>query len=1144
MRAGRLDKPVRDDFNPSTITKMARRVGYLCSNPDCGRHTVGPNPSGDGSVNIGVGAHITAAAPGGPRYDPSLTSAERRHESNGILLCQTCAKLIDSDEKHYTVKLLCDWKRTAEDRALAAVAHGPSGAVTVNVAIELDEADRQLIRGLGLPSADDIETVTVRVKQAAKADIEAFKGTRSWPRHPVALNLRTRTSSGPQFLSVEGVARVVEIAEELSLVAAPGTGKTTTLTQVADAILTSGSSIALFVPLAEWSALHDSVFESLLHRNAFQAFRIQHFMLLAAHGRLVLLLDGWNELDPTSRSGLIYELKALRRDYPLLGVVISTRRQASDVPISGPMIEVDALSEDQQLEIARALRGEDGEALLDHAWRTPGVRELISIPLYLNALLSYATSGAMPQTKEEVLRLFVDEHERAPEKAETLQRELLGCHRPILAALAVEATTAANTVIEIVRARAVITDVENELAAAGQISLRPQPSTVLDVLVNHNTLVRADSNGVSFQHQQFQEWHASLEVEKLMLAAAAGDAIAATRLCAGVLDMPAWEESILFACERMSRDGANGIAAVAATVLRSLSIDPILAAEMIYRAGDAVWQQVKSEVLAFAKRWHTPGKADRAVRFMITAARSEFASDIWPLITNPDTQVHLRALRAARRFRTNVLGSEAATLLAAIDEAVRKNVLGEIASHGGMDGIELATSVAKTDPSASVQFAVIQSLAFRRADRHAVEILKVALPEVWTMLAKAGYPMELGDKDAAARLRREREAYIANEADTLSKIGMLLLGDDNDAAHGQEIGALIASDQFPTRDGRASSTVERAFERYPKEVGSALTKRLEAGQELPFHTDKLLEGAVIVDDGSIAAMVLESATENRIADVAAAIVGPKTVGALIDKFLDLDHTLHAAGQPVAQSQRQEYIRILQRIGSTSVDSFLQAILNRGSTRDPGRIGRLADLIARHGKSVSSTPLHAEAELLDSLARMVTQWINDLLLSSGATRHQFAEIVRVIGRLPRPEFVDGLRRFLVEDLARRAQARQAHLAGTKRGPLGPDVVMSYTLHYRQAFIAIGNDQIVQLMQEYLPTLEFGFDAACVLKGIWENRNGVSEEKRFVSWPDFSVVRARQEHAAGAASPFGEMIFAAIRSLIGQEPLEVESSATCA
>ncbi len=75
-------------------------------------------PDGDGGVtNIGVAAHITAASPGGARYDETLTPEMRSDIANGIWLCQTHAKLIDDDELTYTPAVLRDWKEMAEHMA-------------------------------------------------------------------------------------------------------------------------------------------------------------------------------------------------------------------------------------------------------------------------------------------------------------------------------------------------------------------------------------------------------------------------------------------------------------------------------------------------------------------------------------------------------------------------------------------------------------------------------------------------------------------------------------------------------------------------------------------------------------------------------------------------------------------------------------------------------------------------------------------------------------------------------------------------------------------------------------------------------------------------------------------------------------------
>lgn len=112
---------MRDDFRSGVKEELAKRVGYRCSNLGCRQPTSGPQSDRSGAVNVGVAAHITAASEGGPRYDSALSSEERTAPENGIWLCQTCAKLIDSDVTKYSVEKLREWKRTAEETAARAL---------------------------------------------------------------------------------------------------------------------------------------------------------------------------------------------------------------------------------------------------------------------------------------------------------------------------------------------------------------------------------------------------------------------------------------------------------------------------------------------------------------------------------------------------------------------------------------------------------------------------------------------------------------------------------------------------------------------------------------------------------------------------------------------------------------------------------------------------------------------------------------------------------------------------------------------------------------------------------------------------------------------------------------------------------------
>ena len=127
------------------------------------------------------------------------------------------------------------------------------------------------------------------------------------------------------------------------------------------------------------------------------------------------------------------------------------------------------------------------------------------------------------------------------------------------------------------------------LAEQGQIAELREPRVMLEAFVDHHVLIcEGEPPGYSFQHQQLQEWYASLFAEDLMRASV-GDADARSALKAEVFDQRAWEEPILFACERLARGSDADQDACAAAIHTAFDVDPMLAAEMIYRSTDTVW---------------------------------------------------------------------------------------------------------------------------------------------------------------------------------------------------------------------------------------------------------------------------------------------------------------------------------------------------------------------------------------------------------------------------------------------------------------------------------------------------------------------------------------------------------------------------
>ncbi len=116
--------PKRDDFTETTKRIAASRVGYGCSFPGCHAITIGASMESEKSISlIGVAAHICAAAPGGKRYDTNMTPDQRKSIENCIWMCQTHARLIDTDDVTYTVDILKQWKKEAEKESSKRLAN-------------------------------------------------------------------------------------------------------------------------------------------------------------------------------------------------------------------------------------------------------------------------------------------------------------------------------------------------------------------------------------------------------------------------------------------------------------------------------------------------------------------------------------------------------------------------------------------------------------------------------------------------------------------------------------------------------------------------------------------------------------------------------------------------------------------------------------------------------------------------------------------------------------------------------------------------------------------------------------------------------------------------------------------------------------
>lgn len=1113
----------RDNFTEATKNKLGKQVAWHCSRPGCVAPTVSATADGKGVITLGRAAHITAAALGGPRYDARLSQAERRSADNGIWLCGECANLIDADDAPFTEHTIREWKHNAQKRAWAelVLSHTQSG--------------------YGSPfGAEEIADALSLAADAARARLDTLRRIATWPRHPIPLDLRLALEGATHALQPDSLAAFLEAVDDAALVAAPGTGKTTTMLQIAAAIIERRSSVATVILLAEWAVGGQTLLGYLAGQTGFRDLPQGHIELLAKNGRLVLLLDGWNELDDADRKRTRLQINELKRDYPELQFVVSSRHQEHDFPVDGPVIELGSLSHAQQSEIVTALRGADGQTLLQHAWRTSGLRELIETPLYLSVLMEQAPGDRLPTTKDEMLNAFVQKHESHPDHAPTLRAELHELHSRFMTALARAAMESRSTALSAEAARRTVVDEQNVLIADRQLGAPISAPHVIDVLARAHLIARHAGDSVGFHHHQFLEWYASHWVEKLILDSFGGSIADHEDLRERVLDVPDWEEAVLFACERLSRRDRAEAEAVAASIVHTFGIDPVFAAEMIYRSSNETWTILGAQAQAFARGWLRKAPRGRATDFMVATGKAEFAEDLWPLVANPDDDRSCFAvLRAGPRFRPSVLGPDPGGRIAKLAEEHRARIVSEIAHNSAMDGLELAAQLAKSDRSVKVKTETVDVLAFRHASGLLVSVLEDAPQEVWEHLASKWNPDEFDDPAIAERVRVESARHA--EAEKRPELRLYhLLRSPASPEQDEIVEQLVGEIDFSQGQGSGRSSIHDASEKYPAAVARGLLRHVAAGTRIPYGSEELLrDSGIVLNEGPIIDHLLAE-PRNEAAAKGIALAGSRPVGILMDRLLETNRKLDAqrearrSGAPTNKALSDEHFLLTDLLGQTRFDSLAGAILERAATKEPVVIDTLSDLISRYGRDVEERPIRAAQEVIGRLQATLIDWSGALLSTKESTRQQLATLARAMTRLPSDSLVEPLTGLLNEDLARLAALQaEAAEARQQRRPIPDDARMRWNLQFTRAFMAIGSERVAQLMMSYLGHPEYGLDAAQTLAHIARAAEPPDEKKSLRSGPDFEPVRERFRKRQGGefrdTHPFVDAILAAARKV---------------
>ena len=488
-----------------------------------------------------------------------------------------------------------------------------------------------------------------------------------------------------------------------------------------------------------------------------------------------------------------------------------------------------------------------------------------------------------------------------------------------------------------------------------------------------------------------------------------------------------------------------------------------------------------------------------------------------------------------------------------------------VAYDGDIDGLDLVAAVAKSEPVAELKAAAVEALAFRDANRHVVEALQDADNAIFDLLVKNGQIDHTRDEDVQARLAAARERSGAHGKTRDEDVqARLAAARERSGAHGKtahkriseflygsgksddevELTHAIATVEIEDRIRGLASGIHEAKKRFPVVVANGVLQRVLEGRNLPHRTIDLMAGAgFALEDEAVLAIALSEKELHHRADAAASVLGPGSIGHLIDQMSDLDEQMRER-EAYDEALPARHRKIRRRIQHTQVRHLLTAIKERSEHASNRQISGFAHLIGRHWQRVDADGQVFDADAQAQIAEFVEEWGTRLIASPDATREQMASVAALAEHAPSPTLLPVLERLLEEELRRwRTFRAQAHAAEYRPGNATNEMRMQWSHRHHVSFLAIRCPETAALMEQYLLDEEFGKPAASVLAGQWRAANEPNDGWRWRNPPDFSrVAQKREVHKARpeASSAEADAIFGAVEHLIGADPTDAEKT----
>ena len=883
-----------------------------------------------------------------------------------------------------------------------------------------------------------------------------------------------------EIVTTASLNTVLSEGQRIVLEAPAGSGKTTTLVQVARDVLDAGG-LAFLVDLSDWVRSGKDVLSYVASRPHFASKDLDAKALSKLRGPQppIFLLNGWNEVPIASAGEADIALRELDRSFGAAIVIVATRRHSLVPQLRGSFrLELRPLGRPQRDEYLRLALGESAHGLRVKLETSRVLDSITGTPLFLAEVVDLYRSGKdIPPTKMGVLGAVIDAIEQAPEHQVALRQAPLRGHAgDYLRALSMEMTGRGETLIVEANARGVVSSVSERLLAAKQIAEVPHPGDILDELSKRHVVVRAEDGEISFrfQHQQFQEFFAARGLRAhLNDLVHEKDPHEDRNFLVSYVNEPRWGESLRLLAEDIGASGGDKVMVeVGAKLVRmALEVDLIFAAELARWCGPTVWSEVREEMGGRLRLWHDVPDARHkqcAWAAMLATGSEDFKDIVVPVLQNPNDQI-LAVYQSDAELLLSSLGPRWVEFVQGWAEEARRNFILQLACDPSLaDTVE---KLALADPSPQIRLDAARQLGWYGFTEKVENLLSPFNDSDFVTAVRSLDPDEIPPslRQRAIEVSEAKYAEISDPFGRLRTLRFLQnLGVTQIAERMKN--ELDGLDKKQLEAGNAGPTkwaLDELRESDPQWVSEWLARKVLEGStrfggwnemvsQIPAaERDRLLE--------RFTNELLDANEKQRVLSILATTADEVLVARVFERACEMHRELMIG--PSRDMAKWNFFRQQQDLLQAIAPKTILDALSPKLERDPEltELGLLTDVLGRlsptHTDTRTALPDEARRKLHAYLKRAVERAADPNGMRAGVRAHLAVLLAQVGG----PSDVPDLRRLIAADSIRYREMLAARAKGDKSGDN-----VGYVVLYMNAVMTAdpehGDEVLLEMLSE--------------------------------------------------------------------------------